>query len=534
MITRRALLGTSLGLGAATPILWHHAFRPAFAATPRDAVVMAKQIDDIISLDPHESFEYSGNEVGGNVYEKLVSPDTEDPTKISGELAERWETASDGLTYTFHLRGDRKFASGSPVTAEDCAYSIARAVTMNKSPGFILTQFGWNKDNVAQMVRAADDKTLVVKIGEQQAPTFLLYCLSANVGGVVEKKAVQAKAQGDDWGNGWLKTNSAGSGAWVVRAWRASESVALDANPNHRHATNLKRLIILHRPDPSAQLLALRNGDVDIARNLGPEQLRGVTGPGYTKISATKASLSYLAMNQRVPALAKPEVRQAIKWAMDYEAITQNITPDTYAVHQAFLPKGFPAALLETPFKKDTAKAKELLAQAGVSNLELTMDHQNAAPWPDVAQAMQADFAAAGIKLNLLAAENRQVITKTRARQHELAMLRWGSDYMDPHSNAETFCINTDNTDAQTNRTVAWRSGWKDDELTRMAQQNVKETDAAKRVAVYEQMQRLHQQRSAFAIMLQEIEVAVMRQGTSDFEIGPLSDRTVYSRIKKA
>ena len=75
---------------------------------------MAQQIDDIISLDPQESFEFSGNEVCGNLYEKLVSPDADDPTKILPQLAEKWETSADGLTTTFHLAQGRKFAIGQP------------------------------------------------------------------------------------------------------------------------------------------------------------------------------------------------------------------------------------------------------------------------------------------------------------------------------------------------------------------------------------------------------------------------------------
>ena len=62
MIDRRTLLGAA----GASPLLWASVFRPAFADTPKDTVVMAKQIDDIISLDPQESFEFSGNEVCGN------------------------------------------------------------------------------------------------------------------------------------------------------------------------------------------------------------------------------------------------------------------------------------------------------------------------------------------------------------------------------------------------------------------------------------------------------------------------------------
>ena len=80
---------TLLGAAAPAPLIWASAFGRAFADTPKDTVVMAHQIDDIISLDPQESFEFSGNEVCGNVYEKLISPDTKDPTKIRPQLAEK-------------------------------------------------------------------------------------------------------------------------------------------------------------------------------------------------------------------------------------------------------------------------------------------------------------------------------------------------------------------------------------------------------------------------------------------------------------
>jgi peptide/nickel transport system substrate-binding protein len=94
--------------------------------------------------------------------------------------------------------------------------------------------------------------------------------------------------------------------------------------------------------------------------------------------------------------------------------------------------------------------------------------------------------------------------------------------------------MNPDNTDNATNRTVAWRSSWQDKDLTERAAANVKEKDAARRVKEYERMQQDFQERSPFAIMLQQVEVAVMRKGVSGFEIGPLSDRSVYAHIVKA
>src|SRR5215813_3289918 len=81
----------------------------ALAATPKDTVVMAKQIDGIISLDPAESFEFAGSEVTGNIYERLITYDLKDVSKLKGELAESWSVAPDGKIYTFKMRKGIKF-----------------------------------------------------------------------------------------------------------------------------------------------------------------------------------------------------------------------------------------------------------------------------------------------------------------------------------------------------------------------------------------------------------------------------------------
>ena len=530
MLTRRVLIGTTASVSA----LSLANSRAVRAATPSDVAVMVRQIDDITSLDPHESYEPSGVEIVANCYQVLVTPDRTDPTVLRGDLAEAWEAAEDGLTYTFRLRPDARFASGNPVTAEDAAFSLQRAIMLDKSPASIIGQFGFTRDNVAERIRAQDDRTLVLRVTERKAPSYLFYCLSAAVGSVVEKKAVLAQQQGSDLGNAWLKTNSAGSGSWVLRSWRPSESVTLGASPTATSA--VQRMIIRHVADPAAQLLLLRGGDADIARNLTSDQLRSVRdAAGYTVSSQGRGMLMYVGMNQQTAELARPGVRQAIKWALDYEAIQRNLVPTTYRVHQAFLPRGFPAALEETPFRKDLVRAKALMAEAGLADgFEVAMDHQSAAPHSDIAQAVQADLGQIGIRVRLVAGESRQVITKTRARQHQLALLTWGSDYFDPNANAGPFCVNTDNGAESRNRTLAWRSAWQDRELTAQAQAAVAEADATRRLRLYEQLQREHMERSPFAIKLQQTDTAVLRPGVSGFEVAPAGRPIRYAGIRKA
>lgn len=534
MLTRRSWLAAS----AAAPCLAYAGLMPrAHAQTPREVLVMGKGIDDIISLDPHEAFEYSGTEIGGNCYQTLVTTPNSDPARLVGEIAEAWEVGNDARTYTFRIRQGLKFASGAPVTAGDAAWSIARVVTLNKTPAFIINQFGLTRDNVARLVTAPDANTLVVSLERPTSPSFLMYCLSANVGAIVERAVVQARASGDDWGNGWLKQNSAGSGPFAVRQWRASEQVQLDANAHYAGTPpKMRRVIIRHIPDPSAQLLQLTRGDLDIARNLGADQIRSLANnPAFRVQPSRKASLMYIAMNQRHPALAKPQVRQAIKWAIDYEGIQRNIVSTTYTIHQAFLPAGFPSALENTPFRRDVAKARALMAEAGLAGgFEVTLDHSSSSPLSDIAQAVQANLAEIGIRVTLVSGEIRQVVTKTRARQHQLAIVRWGADYFDPHTNAEAFSMNPDNSDEARARTLAWRSSWEIPELTRRVAANVLETDVEKRREEYLRIQEEHQQTSPFAIMLQEIEVAVLRANVSGLDLGPMSDRTRYVGVTKS
>ncbi|WP_332698641.1 ABC transporter substrate-binding protein [Bosea sp. (in: a-proteobacteria)] len=508
----------------------------AQAQTPKDTIVMAKQIDDIITLDPGEAFEFSGVEVGANIYDKLIGVDLKNGNALVGELAQSWTVSPDNLTYTFKLRPGVKFHSGNPLTAADVVYSFQRAVTMNKSPGFILTQFGIDKDSVLEKVKAADDLTVVVTVSKPFAPTFFLNCLTSGVASIVDAKLVKANEKDGDWGNGWLKLNSAGSGAYKVRAYRPNEQYALEANESwYRGAPKTKRIIVRHVAEPASQRLLLEKGDIDIARNLSKDQLAAVKGNANVGIvQGDKGYILYLGLNQKNPNLAKPEVREALKYLVDYDSIERNIVEGTYKGHEAFLPKGFLGAIDDKPYKLDVAKAKELLAKAGLPNgFTVTMDVRSVNPITDIAQAIQSTWAQAGVKLELIPGDGKQTLTKYRARTHDIYIGQWGPDYLDPHTNAETFAINENNGEDAKSKTLAWRNAWDIPEMTKVTQANVLESDATKRAAVYGTLQREHQKVSPFVIMFQQVEVSAGRKGIDGWVIGPTSDTNFYAPIVK-
>ncbi|NNF45260.1 MAG: ABC transporter substrate-binding protein [Desulfofustis sp.] len=506
------------------------------AATPKDTLVIANAIDDIITLDPAEIFEFSAAEYAANTYDRMIIFDVDDVSDISGGIAESWEISDDGMVYTFKIRKGVTFASGNPLTADDVVYSLQRVVILDKSPAFILTQFGFTPDNVKETIKKIDDFTVEITIDKPYAPTFFLYCLTSTAGSVIDMKEVQAHEKDGDMGYNWLKTAYAGSGPYMLKSWKPSETLIYERNNNYwGEKAKMKRIITRHIAESATQRLLLEKGDVDIARNLGPDDLKGMANNSDVKFrKKAKGAIWYLGLNQKNQYLQKPEVRQALKHLIDYKGMESTILDGSATIHQAFLPKGFLGALEETPFSLDVEKAKALLKEAGLENgFTVTMDTRNTEPTTSMALSIQSTFAQAGVKLEIIPGEGKQTLTKYRARNHDIYIGRWGPDYMDPHTNADTFARNPDNSDDAKSKPLAWRNAWDIPEMTKRADAAVLEKDTKKRADMYLEIQREHQQVSPFVIMFQDIEILGKRANVDGFVLGPSFDSNFYQYTTK-
>jgi peptide/nickel transport system substrate-binding protein len=508
----------------------------AQATTPTDTLVVAKNIDDMISLDPAEAYEFSGIEVDTNVYDRVMRFEADDVTKLVGGAAQSWSVSADGKTFTFKLRPQMRFHSGNPVTADDAAFSLQRVIKLDKTPAFLLNQLGWSKDNVDNLVKAIDDTTFQVTIAEDFSPSLVLSLMSSIVGSVVDKKVVLQHESGGDLGNNWLKTNSAGSGPYVLRAWKANESVALEAYPGYRDgAPALKRVVIRHIPEPAAQRLLLEKGDADIARDLSTDQVVSIAANKDVVVTPVpQAALHYVALNLKTPQFANVKVRQALHYLIDYQGMVDSFLKGQFQIHQAFWPSGFWAALNDNPYSFDVVKAKALLAEAGYPNgFEVSLDASNTYPAVNMAQSIQSTMAQGGIKVTILPAEQKTVLTRYRARQHQMLLVYWGPDYMDPHTNADSFARNTDNSDNPKNKPLAWRNSWDIPEISKLTDIAVRERDAAKREQDYIDLQRKVMEEGPFIIMFQETKQVAMRANVHNFVIGPTSDVVFYRLTTK-
>lgn len=510
----------------------------ALAATPKDTLVVATSIDDIVSLDPAEAFEFSGGDLLQNTYDRLIELD---PKNLSAGyqpgLATSYKVSADGRTFTLTMREGIKFHSGNPFTAEDAAFSLRRVVMLQKTPSFILTQFGFTKDNVNEAIKATDAKTLVITTDKKYAESFVLNCLTATVGSIVDKKVAMSHEKNGDFGYEWLKTNTAGTGAYALKSWKPNESYVLEANADYwRGKPAMKRVFVRHISESASQRLQLEKGDIDVARNLSPEDIAAVSSHADIKVDEDlRGRIVYMSLNQKKAPLNDPKVVEAFKWAVDYEGMTKTILKGQYTVHQAFLPLTYLGELKEKPYKLDIAKAKALLAGAGhASDIAVKINHRNDPQTMAIATALQGTLTQAGIKVELAAMTGKQSLAEYRAREHDVYLGAWGPDYPDPHTNADTFAHNPNNSDeAKLGGKLAWRNAWNIPEMTKETEAAVTEADTAKRAEMYRSIQREHQQASPFVIMFQKIEQTARRKDVQGLVTGSAVSSVYYWTVTK-
>ncbi|WP_193016891.1 ABC transporter substrate-binding protein [Proteus sp. FME41] len=505
---------------------------PAFAATPANTLIVVQGLDDLVSLDPAESNELSSIQTVPSLYQRIVQPNRDNPEINEPILVESWQANPEQKTIVFNIKPDAKFASGNAVRPEDIIFSYQRAITMNKSPAFILNVLGWKTDNIDSLLKKVSDNALEVRWTADVSPDVVLNILSTPIASIVDEKLVSAHIKNNDFGNSWLRMNSAGSGAYKMRTYQPRQAIVLEANPlSPTGAPKIANIIIKNVPDPASRRLLIEKGDADIARELGTDQTAALAGKAGIKIlNIPSAEQVYMAFNTASgnPALNNPAFWEASRYLIDYKGITEDLMRGQYFIHQSFLPVGLPGALEDNPFTFDPEKAKAILAKAGITNARFTLDVENKVPYITVAQSIQASFAQAGVQVDLLPAAGSQVYSRVRAKQHQAAIRFWIPDYFDAHSNASAFAYN----DGQSN-TVAWLNGWKIPELSQQTLAALNEADKTKRQSLYTEMQKELQRSSPYVFIDQGKNQIVMRDNVKGYAQGLNADMVYYDKVTK-
>ncbi|WP_312829461.1 ABC transporter substrate-binding protein [Pantoea anthophila] len=488
----------------------------AHAATPADTLVVAVPLDGIISFDPAESFEAISNSSLRNIYQLLLEPDHHNPQQLSPLAATRWQAGKTPHSLVFDLNPQARFASGNPLTAQDVVFSLTRAVKLNKAPSFILGEFGWTPENIDQQFTVISDHQLELRWPAEIGRDLALRLLTAPVASIVDSRLVRQHASNNDYGNGWLKVHSAGSAAYAIRQFVPLQALVLEANPYSTQKPHLKRVLLKGVADPGSRRLLIQQGDVDVAYQLGPDQIAALKNTAGVRVEAFPSSLVYyLGFNTQSP--QQPALWQAARWLVGYESLANQLLKGQYRIHQSFLPDGFDGTLNTTPFHYDLKKAQEILQKGGIqpgTHIALTVVNQP--PYIDVAQALQASFAKAEVQLDLQPVAESELWSKMRSRDFQAIFSYWGADYIDPNTNASAFAYNVPGG----GKTLAWRVGWTIPELSAQTRAAAGESDAAKRRGLYTALQTRVQQDSPFVLMLQGATQVAVRSNLKSLQQG--------------
>jgi peptide/nickel transport system substrate-binding protein len=176
-----------------------------------------------------------------------------------------------------------------------------------------------------------------------------------------------------------------------------------------------------------------------------------------------------------------------------------------------------------------------LLAEAGYPNgFELRLDVANISPQIDIAQSVQQTMGLGGIKVNIVSADAKQVIGIYRGRKHQAVVISWTPDYLDPHSNADTFAHNDDDSDEAKSHPLAWRAHWYIPDITAKMKAAAQEVDTEKRKAAYEALQKQVTDDGPFILMFQPANQVASRVNVQGYKPGIIEDLYFYRTITKS
>jgi peptide/nickel transport system substrate-binding protein len=502
------------------------AAEPLAAATPKDALVMAWNLDAIITLDPAQIAEVNGNDIMGNVCDTLVTLDYDSPSQVKPKLAESWSVAADGKTITFKLRPDLKFPSGRAATADDLAWSIRRVLKLNFGNAANLTEWGFTAANAEASFRVVDPLTLEVKLTDAYPAQLLLTgAFATNVSMMLDREAGEKNAKGEDLGNAWFKTNSACVGPYRVRTWNANDVLILERNEVYwGPKPALPRIVIRHVPESGAQRLMIEKGDADVARLLNSDDLKALEGSKDVRIEQTPMQgYIHLMFNTTDPVFANPKVRHAFRYLIDYDGLAKTVMAYQGVPRASVVPLGAFGALDAKegqPFALDVAKARALLAEAGVPTLQRKLLLSSATPYPDLAQHIQANAAKAGVTLDLEQMAPAALFTKARAREYQVMLINWGVRAPDAHAMVSRHVMNPDNRpEAKLAQYPSWRAAWQDPAMNELGRKAMMERDPAARQALYREIQAKNMEEGPMAYMFQVVRAIAVRNEVKGFKM---------------
>lgn len=418
------------------------------------------------SLDPAKSQIYTGAQVYDNVFSKLV--DIDENQEVYGVLATKWEQP-DPRTWVFTLRDGVKFHNGEPFGAKDVKYTFERILAPDTASGYAPLYA------VIDSISADRPTQVTFKLKTTFGP-FLTNL--ANNGEIVNRKAI---AQGD------AARKPVGTGPFRLVKWTQGQGATLERNPDYfvEDQPYLDGIEFRFALVDQSRIDSLRSGELDWVDAVPLQQLPTLSkDPTFAYVSSPVAGIpDFLAMNTAKAPFDRVEVRQAIAYAVDREAIRRVAyfgAGESGGQEVPSKSKWFGGA---DPYgKPDVAKAKALLAQAGVSGLQV--EYLGLPQYPELlktGEVVREQLKAIGIDMRI-----KQVDVSVWFDRFSKGDYQITSAYQERTIDPDNFYSLVLKSGGSINTT-----GYANPRADRLIEQAAKETDEAKRKALYIRLRKL-------------------------------------------
>jgi peptide/nickel transport system substrate-binding protein len=346
--------GTLAGLGGSLAL---PAAPVAARARQEGAVAIFASAVDIPNIDPAIGHDGAISVTQKHVYDTLYRH-LGNPPELVPWLATGHTVSDDATEWTFTLDERAVFQDGTPVTAEAVVYSTQRIIELNQGVAWMFADI-----LTADGVTAPDPQTVQFNLSKPFAP--FLHATAWIF--VLNPEQVAANETDGDMGQGWLTSNAAGSGPFMISRWEPGNLYQFDANPDYwkgwegEHVSGYVHQVSV---ESSTKRLALQNGDAQFADWLSPQdktllsRMEGIVVPQEPSISTYTVK-----MNNQVGPTADVNVRRALSYAFDYQAMIDVMAGFASRIAGPLSPSLTGA--LQTPvYETDLDKAREELAKS--------------------------------------------------------------------------------------------------------------------------------------------------------------------------
>ncbi|MBF0814998.1 ABC transporter substrate-binding protein [Microbacterium paludicola] len=408
---------------------------------------------DPAGLDPAFASDGETFRIARQIFEGLVGvePGTADPAPL---LAEEWTQNDEGTSFTFTLKEGVKFHDGTDFNAEAVCANFDRwynwtGVAATESLSYYYNSlFGSpdSSDNPLYESCSADDElsatvnltrpwsgfiaALSLPAFSMQSPTALEEFGADEVGGTEDAPVYSEYAEG----------HPVGTGPFTFDSWSPGDQVVLTANEDYwGEQGQVQEVVFRVIDDPTARRQALESGSIDGYDLVAPADTAALEEKGFTITQRDPFTILYLGFNHATPELQDPLVRQALSYAIDKDALVQQVLPEGTEVATQFIPpvvNGWNDSV--TTYEYDPEKAKQLLAEAGHEDLTLTFNYpvnvsRPYMPNPDqIFAALAAQLEEVGITVEPVENEWVDYLDLIQGSEnHGIHLLGWTGDYND-------------------------------------------------------------------------------------------------------